>query len=342
MRVIVFGAGGTVGGWIAEQLAATPGIEQVGVIRKWASAVRLARRGIPLAQADLQRDDVREIVRGADVVVNAAMLSPMHEAVLVESLYRLCGEMQVRRFIQLSSAAVYGQCTGEVDESLAPSPCDAYGAGKARMEEQLLMAAQDRSPQVFILRPSVVYGPFSAAWTERYARRIRAGGWKTLGEAGDGICNLVHGRDLARIVVAAATAEVPPGNHVLNVNGPDVITWNQYIERLGDALGIADRQAMSATTFQVRAMAASILRTGRKFQWVRRLRQQSRGLARSAILSAQQMTDLYPDRSELALLRRRVHYSSAQVKRILGVAAMIRMQDGIQETGLWCKRHGVV
>lgn len=342
MRVIVFGAGGAVGGWIAEQLAATPGVEQLGVVRRWASAVRLARRAIHLFQADLERDDVREIVRGAQAVVNAAMLPAEREPRLVESLYRACAEMQVRRFIQLSSAAVYGRCTGEVDEAFPPSPCDPYSAGKAEMEKRLLGAAEGCATQVFILRPSIVYGPFSAAWTERYARRIRRAGWKSLGAAANGTCNLVHGRDLARMVVAAATAEVPAGHHVLNINGPDAITWNQYIERFGEALGIAPRDPLSGAAFQTRAWMASLLRAGRKLSWLRALRQHSHGVARAAILGAQQMTHLYPDGGERALLRRRVHYSAARVQKILGVAPAVRAEDGIREAALWCIRHGIV
>jgi nucleoside-diphosphate-sugar epimerase len=342
MRVIVFGAGGAVGGWISEQLAVTPGIEQVGVVRKWASAVRLARRGIALAQADLEHDDIREIVRGADVVVNATMLPSLREAAMVESLFRACSEMQVRRFIQLSSAAIYGNRLGEIDETLPPSPCDEYSAGKAEMEERLLGAADGCAPQVFILRPSIVYGPFSAAWTERYARRIIHGRWKSLGSAADGTCNLVHGRDLARVVVAAATAEVPAGNHILNINGPDAITWNQYIEKFGEALRIPEREALSGIAFRTSAWVASLLRIGRKFQWVRTLRQRSRGAARTAILGAQRMTDLYPDSGERALLRRRAHYSSARVRKLLGVEPSVGTEEGISESGLWCKRHGIV
>jgi UDP-glucose 4-epimerase len=342
MRVIVFGAGGTVGGWISEELSQTPGIEHIACVRKWASAVRLARRGTAVRRVDLERDDLREVVRGADVVINAAMLPPGREPELVESLYQACSHMQVRRFIQLSSSAVYGKTTGDVDETLPPSPCDEYSAGKAEMETRLLGAAGGRLTRVFILRPSIVYGPFSAAWTERYARRIVAGRWKSLGASGNGICNLVHGRDLARMVVAAATRDVPAGDHVLNINGPGAITWNQYIEQLGDALEITGRAAQSGFGFQARALFASVLRMGKKFQWVRTLRQRSRGTTRTAIVSAQQMTDLYPDQGERALLRRRVRYSAASARQVLGIEPSITAAEGIRESAGWCRRHGIV
>jgi len=341
MRVIVFGAGGTVGGWILEQLSQTPGIEQIGCVRRWASAVRPARRGIPLVQVDLERGDLREVVRGADSVVNAAMLPAQREADLVESLYRACNEMGVGRFIQMSSAAVYGRSEGEVDETHPPCPCDAYSAGKALMESRLLAAAQTAFTQVFILRPSIVYGPFSTAWTERYVRRILAARWRNLGAGGQGTCNLIHGLDLASMVVAAATGEVPAGNHVLNVNGPDAITWNQYIELLGDALEIPARHPLSGLEYQARTAAASLLRLGKNFQWVRTLRRRSRGTARAAILSAQQMTDLYPDETERALLARRVHYSAARATEVLRIAPAITATEGIRDSAQWCRRHGI-
>ena len=68
------------------------------------------------------------------------------------------------------------------------------------MEMALLDAAANATPQLFILRPSIIYGPFADAWSVRYAQRIANGHWLSLGRAGRGTCNLIHVRDLARFV----------------------------------------------------------------------------------------------------------------------------------------------
>ena len=75
MRIAVFGAGGFVGGWICEELSERQDIELLACVRQWASAVRLARRGLQIRQMDLENATAfPALLAGVDVVVNAAML----------------------------------------------------------------------------------------------------------------------------------------------------------------------------------------------------------------------------------------------------------------------------
>jgi nucleoside-diphosphate-sugar epimerase len=342
VRIVVFGAGGFVGGWICEELSQRHDIEQVACIRKWASAVRLARRGIDIKQADLEDiDKVAGILTGADVIVNAAMPVPALEPELVTVLYAAGVRAGVRRFIQFSSAAVYGNRAGEVDESTVPRPVDAYSRGKAEMERRLTDAAIKSDLHLFILRPSIIYGPFSDAWTVRYVERIVKGRWRGLGRVGDGTCNLVHAHDVARAAIAAATADIPPGVHVLNINGPEVVSWNEYIERLGDALGTPDRRVPSGALFRGMAVAADIIRLGAKVPLVRSVYRRSAGTTRSAMRSAQGMTKLYPSSSELSLLSRRVHYSADQAAEVFGLQPSIALDEGVRQSVAWCRVHGI-
>ena len=113
MRIAVFGAGGFVGGWICEELSERQDIELLACVRQWASAVRLARRGLQIRQMDLGNSKaLPALLAGVDVVVNAAMLPPTREPELVTALYSACANAGVGRFIQLSSAAVYGNRDG--------------------------------------------------------------------------------------------------------------------------------------------------------------------------------------------------------------------------------------
>jgi len=342
MRIVIFGAGGFLGSTICEELYQRKDVEQLACIRKWASAVRLARRGIEIRQVDLE--DISQLataLTGADAVVNASMPPSPREPELATSLYHACDQAKVRRFIQLSSAVVYGDRTGEVNESMPVSPQDDYSRGKAKMEGLLIEAAARSATQLYILRPSIIYGPFSGAWTVRYVERIIKGRWRTLGRCGNGICNLVHARDVARLVIAAATVDTAPGLHVLNLNGPDVITWNEYIERLGGALGIPGRVTPNAVLFRWVTIAAEILRLGGTSKWVRTLYQRSNGKAKSVMTSAQDVTLLYPSPSELALLGQRVHYSTERAARILGLSASISVEEGLRQSVAWCRVHGI-
>ncbi len=238
MRIVVFGAGGCVGGWICEELSQRHDVEVVACVRKWASAVRVARRGIDIRQVDLERgDDLSHVLAGASVVVNATMPAASVEPKLAKDLYLASIKAGARRFIQFSSAAIYGNRVGEVNETTKPAPDNDYARGKTEMENTLAQAAVNSDTQLFIFRPSIIYGPFSDGWTVRYVERIVRGKWQSLGRAGSGTCNLVHAHDVAKAVGAAAIEDVAPGMHILNLNGPDRISWNDYIERLGNAIG---------------------------------------------------------------------------------------------------------
>jgi len=343
MRIVVLGAGGFVGGWICEELSQQGHIEQIACVRKWASSVRLARRGIEIRQLDLENtQNLPDILTGADAVINAAMLPPQSEAGIVAALYSACVLAGVRRLVQFSSAALYGNRVGTVDESIAPAPVDAYSRGKAEMERRLVEATKASDMRIVILRPSIIYGPFSEGWTVRYVERIVKGRWKTLGRPGNGTCNLIHAQDVAKAAIAAATNDIAPGIHILNLNGPDDVTWNEYIERLGDQLEVPDRATQSVLRFRMMAAAAGMLRLSTRWNWVRSLYRQSHGITRDAMTSAKSVTALYPSSTELDLLSRKVHYVAERAARTLGITPAIPLEDGIRQSVAWCRLHGIV
>jgi nucleoside-diphosphate-sugar epimerase len=343
MRIVVFGAGGFVGGWICEELSLRENIEQIACVRKWASSVRLARRGIEIKQVDLENSqDLPAILAGAHAVINAAMLPAKREPELATALYSACVSAGVSRFVQFSSTALYGNRTGSVDESVAPGPVDAYGHGKAEMERRLIEASEASHTQVVILRPSIIYGPFSEGWTVRYVERIVKGRWKELGRIGNGTCNLVHAQDVARAAIAAATSDMAPGAHILNLNGPDHITWNNYIERLGDELGIPNRARQNVVWFRTMAAAAAMLRIGAKLNSVRSFYRRSRGATRNAMSSAKGVTALYPTSTELDLLSRKVTYVADRAATALRISPSIPLDQGIRQSVAWCRLHGIV
>ena len=341
-RIVVFGAGGGVGGWICEELLGSPGVELVASVRRWSSAVRLARRGIQLRIADLANPaDYAPLLSGADAVINASMLPPAAEPELVTQLYTAAQSAGVGRFVQFSSATVYGDATGVVDEAVAPAPLEDYGRGKARMEAGLAACAAGSDVPVVILRPSIIYGPFSDGWTVRYVDRIKNGRWRELGAMGTGKCNLVYGQDVARAAIAAATCKLAPGAHILNVNGPETVTWNEYIRRLGDALGVPGRTVPNAIRFRSTAAFAEGLRMIAKVEPLKAWFRRRRGAAQAALNSAKLVNKLYPSAGELRLLKRDAYYPGQRAVEVLGYAPATSLEIGIRQSIAWCRLHGV-
>jgi len=120
------------------------------------------------------------------------------------------------------------------------------------------------------------------------------------------------------------------------------VTWNEYIERLGNALGTPDRTVPSAPRFRVMAVTADILRAGASVGVVRSLWRRSAGLTRTAMSNAQAVTQLYPSSAELKLLNRRVHYSADKATRVLGIHPSVPLDEGLRQSVAWCRVHGVV
>jgi nucleoside-diphosphate-sugar epimerase len=348
VSVIVFGAAGFIGGWVCEELAARGDVDVLGCVRKWASATRLARRGISLTQIDFDNSPaLGPILENADIVINATMPDPQREPDFAEQLYVACAAAGVRRFVQFSSTAVYGDCTGDVSEDTPVAPTTDYARGKVQMESRLRKAARSKGPQLFILRPSIVYGPFSGAWTTRYARRIRRGRWQSLGLIGDGICNLVYAQDVAKCVLAVMFAQTTAREQTFIVNGPEVVTWNEYIHRFGDALDIADRTTPNLGYFLAAALVGECVRLGNR--WARRhVKNLVTGMSRSnaaghlLVKRAKALVDLYPPLDEIGLLRRKVRYSSALAAREIGFSGTTELSEGLRLSAEWCRRHGIV
>lgn len=197
---------------------------------------------------------------GVDMVVNTAVGDPRDTTVIVQGTRNAAAAAAaagVRRFVQLSSVAVYGDARGVVDEDAATDrPHGAYGAAKVAAEA----ACRDTggAMAVAILRPTLIYGPRSAQWTTPYLDRLQAGRWPALGAAGDGDANLIHVDDLAGFIAHLATVPAPVAG-TFNVNGADIPTWTAYLEALRDATGAppaAGRLPGRATLFARKAAKA--------------------------------------------------------------------------------------
>jgi len=240
--VLVTGAGGFIGGWIAEAFHLSGFADVRAGIGRWSSAARIARFPVDIVLCDVTRQDSLDAaLKGVDAVVHCAIAKGNDNSVTLSGTKLLLDRMKaagVPRLIYMSSVAVYGDPTGVVHEDSAPTePLSIYGAGK-RQAEEMCRAQADEKLAIAAVRPTLVYGPYSAQWTTPYITRFNSGKWRALGPAGEGKCNLVYVGDLVRF--ARFLIENDTGLYeAFNANGPEVPTWNSYIERFNAALGNA-------------------------------------------------------------------------------------------------------
>lgn len=297
MRVLVTGGRGFIGTVACERMA-----------REHAVIAASRRSGVDVTRPET----LPPALGGIDAVVHAAVDG---RASIVDGTANLLAAARaagVRRFVHLSSVAVYGAAEGAVGEATPRSPADAgYGLWKAEAEA---LVEAERAMEVVILRPALVYGPGDPLWIGKMSRRLRNGSLGALGAAGEGIADLVHVRDVAEAIALALAGR--PG--IYNLGGLEAVTWNAYLARLAAGLDVAPR-TLSPATLARNARLALPAKT------IARVLPPLRELMPERWLDA-------PGPGELALFRRRATYPWDAAREGLGWQPRITLEEGLAES----------
>jgi nucleoside-diphosphate-sugar epimerase len=297
MRILVTGGHGFIGAVACDRLA-----------RQHEVIAASRRSGVDVTRPET----LAPALAGVEAVVHCAVDG---RASIVEGTANLLAAARaagVRRFVHLSSVAVYGAAEGAVRESTPRVPADAgYGLWKAEAEA---LVEAERAMEVVILRPALVYGPGDPLWIGKMARRLRHGSLGTLGDAGEGLADLVHVRDVAEAIALALAGR--PGT--CNLGGPEPVTWNAYLARLAAGLGLTPR------TLSPAALAWNA-RLGLPAKAAARLLPPLRGFLPERWLDA-------PGVGELALFRRRATYPWEAAREHLGWEPQIGLDAGLAES----------
>jgi nucleoside-diphosphate-sugar epimerase len=343
-RVLVTGAGGFVGGRIAEVLC-SQGVDVRAGLRRWGSAARIGRFPVDLVLCDVMDPaSIDAALEGVDRVVHCAVGD---RAVTVEgtrNMLQAAARANLRRFVHISTIDVYGDATGEVDETTPFGRTGrAYGDAKIEAEEACQEAIAQGLP-VTILRPTLIHGPFSESWTIEWASRLQDRPW-LLSEADcQGICNLLYVDDLVRAVRLALVREEAVGQ-AFNVNGPDRPTWQEYFEALNRALDLPLLVSQSKATSRLSAGVMQPVRSFAKFLLahfegpIMGLYQRS-VLAKRLMLVAERAIKKTPTTSEFGLLTKRATFPTAKADALLGWVPRIDMTQGIDYSAAWLAHHG--
>jgi nucleoside-diphosphate-sugar epimerase len=181
-------------------------------------------------------------VHEAGGIINA-MAGPPRAVLRVARNLAICRDKGfVGPLVHISSLAVYGQSAGVLDEATTPQPARGHRYAHAKLAAEALVAG----PNTRILRPGCLYGPAAPAWVDRLCGLLRTGRLGWLWDDGAGLCPLLHVEDMARLTVAALTADAG-ADGVHNLPGPEALTWNMYIRRLGVELGMSALPRISST-----------------------------------------------------------------------------------------------
>jgi nucleoside-diphosphate-sugar epimerase len=340
MKILVTGAGGFIGGWLIEALYLNGFGNVRAGIRRWSSGARIGRSPIEMVLCDvLDKNQVEQAVLGVDAVVHCAIGSRDVNIGGTEVMLAASQKCGVKRFIHLSTVDVYGNIEGEVDEAF-PFQYTGNNYGDSKIEaEKLCQGYVNRGVPVVVLRPSIVYGPYCQLWIAKFADRLKSGHWGIFEGFGEGTCNLVYIQDLIRAVFLSLESEQAVG-HAFNINGSDMITWNEYFRRLNAALGLPKLREIGLGRSKMRSVLTRPLRSTARYvlnhygetatEVYRRF-----DAAKKVMEQTEELLKTTPSIAELKKLSRKVHYDISKAKSILGYEPRFSVSLGLEMSARW-------
>jgi UDP-glucose 4-epimerase len=172
MKTVVTGGAGFIGSHLTRRLVAEGA--QVTVIDDLSTGRRENTDGVPvrLAERDLARDEVTDLLDGVDVIFHLAAVPSVprsvreplrsHQAAATATLRLLdaAREAGVRTFVNSSSSSVYGDVASPpMRESMATAPRSPYAVAKLAAEGYTRVFAQLHGMRTVTLRYFNVFGP---------------------------------------------------------------------------------------------------------------------------------------------------------------------------------------
>ncbi|XZE54985.1 NAD-dependent epimerase/dehydratase family protein [Planctomycetaceae bacterium SH139] len=346
-RILVTGASGFLGGRLVESLQLSGWGEPVATIRNWSRAARIARHPIEIVVCDIMdKGQVERAVANVDAIVHCAYTDDRETIVTgTKNLLEAAVQYKIQDFVYLSSAEVYGpDHQGLVSEQITLTTTGrAYGDAKLEAE-QVCRSFHDKGLLPTILRPSLIYGPFSASWSIDVAQRLQSGKWGLFGELGEGRANLVYVDDLVQAILRSLESTAARGE-TFNVNGPQPPTWNEYFQAFNAQLGLPPLQQVSATRARLRTRVLGVvggITSAIKSRFEDQLMEiyLRGGLASRMMKRLKGELDATPSSAEINdLFVRSAVYDDLKIRQTIDYQPAFDLTRGLQLTVDWLRLH---
>lgn len=345
--ILITGSTGFVGAWIVELLCqgGHPGVK--AGIRSWSSAARLGRTPANIVMCDVMKpDQIDAAMTGVTHVIHCAM-GPRD--VIVDgtrNMLEAAHKHGVERFVHVSTTEIYGELVGPVSEATDPvAGMNDYGDAKIDAEKIVWDFYKTQQLPVTVVRPPIVYGPFSEYWVTRMAERLQSGNWKQYEGIGEGNCNLIYVTDLVQGILLAMRKPEAVGEDFI-LNGPEVITWNEYFDRLNAAMGLPPLEKASTGGTRGRAMIVAPVKSAAKValnyfeEPIMGLYQRNRQ-ARTAIKWVEKKLKTTANFGDLNLYNRQALFVDDKAHEVLGYEPHFDIETGIEMCVQWLRHLGL-
>ena len=325
-RVLITGVNGFIGSHLANRFL-DAGWEVRGLVRATSDQSFLRGKSLELVVGDVtHRASLDAAMGGVEVVVHVAGLASdwgqwaRFHAVNVQGTMHAAESARihgVRRFVQISSAAVHG-FEGARDRTeaapMAPSRFS-YVESKRLAEVWLFEFARRHRFEVVAIRPGNVYGPRDHTFIRKYADAIRAGkgGYVSGGRART--CP-TYVENLAGAVLLAADHPAASGEAFLITDGLD-IDWRTFTDKLVAAAGLP-RPRWSVPFWIGYPLAAAV-------EVIYRL--------------CRSRTPPLLTRYRICNGGRDYHFDISKARKALGFTPAVGLDEALQRTAAWLKQE---
>jgi len=230
-RILITGATGFIGSRLCERLALHYQWPYRALVRHFTRAARIGRLNVDMVSGDLgDRRQLAAALEGCDSVVHLAHSDDRAAAAETRNLLAACRERGITKFVHVSSMSVHGPaptaaCTREETATISRYD-DSYCNSKAEAEEIVNSAVERQGLRAVVLRPTVVYGPFSP-FVMAVINEAQTG-VVTLIDDGQWVCNAVYVDDVCEAICRGLESDRAVG-YPSFITADEPLTWKQFI-----------------------------------------------------------------------------------------------------------------
>jgi len=322
--ILVTGATGFLGGAIVERLSAE-GAHVRAMARERARGTRLSRfPNVELVLGDLTKSEsLPALVKDVDIVIHAAAAlgGPLEfqRRVNVDGTRALglaAANAKVKRFVHVSTIAVYGYSSrGIVEETHPQRPGRVpYNLTKSEGEAAIQEIADLYQLPYTIVRPGMIYGPRSVAWTLTLFRHVRRRPTIWIGD-GSGSCFPIYVDDVVDMCVKLMIEPSTIG-HAFNCAPDPTPTWREF---LGEYMHLAGKKSWIGIPVPIATLAAPLV---------------------EALLRARGEPQDVPDL--VGFVTEQTTFSMSKARALLGWQPSVPLSEGIERCRPFLRDQGLL
>lgn len=244
-RILITGASGFIGSRLCERLYLEYHANIIALVRNMGKAARIGRLGVEIVQCDILNENrIEKLIKRSDIVIHLAAGDKRTIERGTEIVAKYSNKYRIQKFIHMSSAAVYGLKAKEsvisedVPLSITGNP---YSDAKI-FAEKIIMKWTKRGLPSVILRPRIVYGPYSSYVLNIFTTLCNTNGIFYLIDEGYGACNTVYIDNLIDAIILSIIND-NANNNTFFITDDEQVNWKRFYETF---LNMAGREYVFA------------------------------------------------------------------------------------------------